>query len=76
MGNECGGNNKPHQYVTDDGDVIGITKFGESATGDEVMKEYGFSTHNIKQEICRSTFPEVTSINAVLVLLPLLIHNL
>ena len=36
-----------HKYVTDEGDVVGITKFGESAPGDEVMKAYGFSTENI-----------------------------
>ncbi|MEO9022326.1 MAG: transketolase [Ginsengibacter sp.] len=35
------------RYVTDDGDVIGITKFGESAPGDQVMKEYGFSVENV-----------------------------
>ncbi len=35
------------QYTTDDGDVIGITKFGESAPGEEVMKEYGFSPENV-----------------------------
>lgn len=35
------------KYVTDDGDVIGIDKFGESAPGDEVMKEYGFSVENV-----------------------------
>jgi transketolase len=35
------------KYVTDDGDVIGITKFGESAPGDEVMKEYGFTVENV-----------------------------
>ncbi|QEC69150.1 transketolase [Panacibacter ginsenosidivorans] len=35
------------KYVTDEGDVIGITKFGESAPGDQVMKEYGFSVKNI-----------------------------
>ena len=33
--------------MTDEGDIIGITKFGESATGEEVMKEYGFSVENI-----------------------------
>ncbi len=36
-----------HKYVTDDGDVIGVTKFGESAPGDQVMKEYGFSVENV-----------------------------
>jgi transketolase len=35
------------KYVTDDGDVIGITKFGESAPGKQVMKEYGFSAENV-----------------------------
>lgn len=35
------------KFVTDDGDVIGITKFGESAPGEEVMKEYGFSVENV-----------------------------
>ena len=35
------------KYVTDEGEIIGISKFGESAPGDEVMKEYGFSVENI-----------------------------
>ncbi len=35
------------KYVTDDGDVIGISKFGESAPGEEVMKEYGFRVENV-----------------------------
>ncbi|MEO9003417.1 MAG: transketolase C-terminal domain-containing protein, partial [Ginsengibacter sp.] len=35
------------KYVTDDGDVIGITKFGESAPGEEVMAEYGFTAENV-----------------------------
>ncbi|MRG47282.1 transketolase [Chitinophaga sp. SYP-B3965] len=35
------------KYVTDDGDVIGINKFGESAPGEEVLKEYGFTTENV-----------------------------
>ncbi len=35
------------RFVTDDGDVLGITKFGESAPGEEVMKEYGFSVENV-----------------------------
>ncbi|MEO8413621.1 MAG: transketolase [Ginsengibacter sp.] len=35
------------KYATDEGDVIGITKFGESAPGDVVMKEYGFSVENV-----------------------------
>ena len=35
------------KYVTDDGDVLGITKFGESAPGEEVMAEYGFTVDNV-----------------------------
>lgn len=35
------------KYTTDDGDVIGIEKFGESAPGDEVMTEYGFTVENV-----------------------------
>lgn len=35
------------KYTTDDGDVIGIDRFGESAPGDEVMKDYGFSVENV-----------------------------
>lgn len=35
------------KYTTDDGDVIGIDKFGESAPADEVMKEYGFTVENV-----------------------------
>ncbi|MGO3184544.1 MAG: transketolase [Aequorivita sp.] len=35
------------KYVTDDGDVIGIDKYGESAPGPEVMKEYGFTVENV-----------------------------
>ncbi len=36
-----------HKYVTDEGDIIGITRFGESAPGEELMKEYGFTVENI-----------------------------
>lgn len=35
------------KYTTDDGDVIGIEKFGESAPADELMKEYGFTVENV-----------------------------
>ena len=35
------------KYTTDDGDVIGIDKFGESAPGEEVMMEYGFTVENV-----------------------------
>jgi transketolase len=35
------------KYVTDEGDVIGINKFGESAPGEEVMAAYGFTVENV-----------------------------
>ncbi len=35
------------KYVGCEGDVIGITKFGESAPGEEVMAEYGFTIENV-----------------------------
>jgi len=35
------------KYTTDDGDVIGIDKFGESAPAEEIMKEYGFTVENV-----------------------------
>jgi len=37
------------KYVTDEGDVIGIKQFGESAPGEEVMQEYGFTVENVVQ---------------------------
>ncbi len=36
-----------HKYVTDEGAVLGITRFGESAPGEEVMAEFGFTVDNI-----------------------------
>lgn len=35
------------KYVTDEGGVIAVTKFGESAPGPQIMKEYGFSVENV-----------------------------
>ncbi|MCO5237674.1 MAG: transketolase [Chitinophagaceae bacterium] len=35
------------KYITDDGAVIGVTKFGESAPGNEIMAAYGFSVEHI-----------------------------
>jgi transketolase len=35
------------KYTTDEGDIIGVNRFGESAPGEEVMKEYGFSVENV-----------------------------
>jgi transketolase len=38
------------EYVTDEGNIIGITKFGESAPGEQVMKEYGFTVEHVIQK--------------------------
>ncbi len=35
------------QYVTDEGSVIGVNDFGESAPGEQLMAEYGFTVANI-----------------------------
>lgn len=36
-----------HKYVTDEGDIIGVDTFGESAPGEEIMGEYGFTVDNV-----------------------------
>ncbi len=36
-----------HKYVGDEGDILGITRFGASAPGEVVMKEYGFTIENV-----------------------------
>ncbi|MER3375025.1 MAG: transketolase [Allomuricauda sp.] len=35
------------KYVTDEGAVIGVDRFGESAPGDELMEEYGFTVEQV-----------------------------
>jgi transketolase len=34
-------------YVGDEGDIVGVERFGASAPGDVVMREYGFSVDNV-----------------------------
>ena len=36
-----------HRYVGDQGDVLGVERFGASAPGDVVMREYGFTVENV-----------------------------
>ncbi|HEX8462489.1 MAG TPA: transketolase C-terminal domain-containing protein, partial [Segetibacter sp.] len=36
-----------YKYVTSEGVVIGIDRFGESGNGEEVMKHFGFSVENV-----------------------------
>ena len=38
-----------HRYVGDRGDVIGVDRFGASAPGPVVMREFGFSVENVCQ---------------------------
>lgn len=35
------------KYVTDEGDVVGVDRFGESAPGEEVMQEFGFTVEHV-----------------------------
>jgi transketolase len=36
-----------HKYVTDEGDVLGIERFGESAKAEDLLKEFGFTVDNV-----------------------------
>lgn len=36
-----------HKYVSDEGDVIGMTTFGESAPAKDLFKEFGFTVENV-----------------------------
>lgn len=36
-----------HKYVTDDGDILGMTTFGESAPAADLMKFFGFTVDNV-----------------------------
>ena len=36
-----------HKYITDEGDIIGMTTFGESAPAEELYKEFGFTVDNV-----------------------------
>lgn len=38
-----------HRYVGDGGDVLGVERFGASAPGDVLLREYGFTA----EEVCR-----------------------
>jgi transketolase len=39
-----------HRYVGDQGDVIGLDRFGASAPGSVLMREFGFTVENILQK--------------------------
>ena len=46
---ESGATQGWHRYVGDRGDIIGVDRFGASAPGPVVMREYGFSVENVFQ---------------------------
>ncbi len=39
-----------HRYVGDQGEVLSVERFGASAPGDVVMREYGFTVDNVCQK--------------------------
>ncbi len=39
-----------HKYVTDEGSVIGMNRFGESGPGELVMEQFGFSVANVVEK--------------------------
>ncbi|HVB79506.1 MAG TPA: transketolase C-terminal domain-containing protein [Candidatus Binataceae bacterium] len=44
---EAGATQGWHRYVGDRGDVLGVDRFGASALGEVVMREYGFTVENV-----------------------------
>ena len=36
-----------HKYMTDEGDMLGMTTFGESAPAEELYKVFGFTVDNV-----------------------------
>ena len=36
-----------HKYVTDEGDILAMHGFGESAPAEELFKEFGFTVDNV-----------------------------
>jgi transketolase len=44
---EAGASQGWHRYVGDRGDVLAVDRFGASAPGDIVMREYGFTVENV-----------------------------
>lgn len=39
-----------HRYIGDSGDMISVDRFGASAAGEVVLKEYGFTVENVVQK--------------------------
>ena len=43
-----------HKFVGLDGGVVGMTSFGESAPGNVLMKEFGFTVENVVSKVLES----------------------
>ena len=43
-----------HKFVGLDGRVVGMTSFGESAPGNVLMKEFGFTVDNVVSKVMES----------------------
>jgi transketolase len=44
---EAGSSQGWHRFVGDRGDVLGVDRYGASAPGDVVMREFGFTVDNV-----------------------------
>ena len=44
---EAGASQGWHRYVGDHGDVLGVDRFGASAPGDVLLREFGFTVENV-----------------------------
>jgi transketolase len=42
-----------HRWVGDEGSIIGVTTYGASAPGDEILKHYGFTPEHVTAEALR-----------------------
>ena len=61
---EAGATQGWHRYVGDGGDVLGIDRYGASAPGEMVMREYGFTVDNVCKRAmalrCRDGAKQIT----------------
>ena len=48
---EAGASQGWHRYVGDHGDVLGVDRFGASAPGEVIMREYGFTVENVCRRV-------------------------
>ncbi|MGP4079746.1 transketolase [Pseudalkalibacillus sp. R45] len=48
---EMGASHGWHKYTGDEGDVLAIDRFGASAPGDRVIKEYGFTVEKVVAKV-------------------------